>query len=516
VTTTSTGSTGTAEYQEPTYGNWQKPRSPGVYGQGMLGTGVLLGGIVVSVLTGLLAGFAWAAVVMAFVVLGLVPFTVRIGGRSAAQYVLARSAWWWGTRSRRHVYRSGALSAIPAGRHQLPGLLAQSVAHEFVDGHDRRFALVEHPGSGLWTILIHCQPEGVDLVDPEVLDHRLAGWAGFLSAVGRLDSIAAAQQVVEIVPDPGSRLHAEVQRLTADDAPEMAADDLAERAALLPRGQAMLSSRTSLSWSTPRSAARRAKRDRPQAMAEFVAGLLPGILSSLSGSGAGVVTPMAVAEVAEELAMAYDPACASDIEQARVAGVPTGIDWADAGPVGMVEQWDQLQHDSATSVTWSMMRPPLGAVWRSSMAPLFAPDAEITRKRIALTYRPFSPDRARTRVRRDMRSALFKMGQAGVADVSDKLDVDAQRRTEEALAKGASLASFSLHVTATVQHSASNGHGGGDLEQAVANIESVAKGIDVRLRRCYGHQSAAFSAALGVGVVLPRIVRVPQGIRDNL
>lgn len=282
---------------------------------------------------------------------------------------------------------------------------------------------------------------------------------------------------------------------------------------MLPRGQAMLVSRTSLSWSTPRSVSRRAKQDRPQAMAEFVAGLLPGILSSLSSSGAGVVTPMAAGEIAEELAMAYDPACASDVEQARVAGKPTGITWSDCGPVGMVKGWDRLRHDSGTSVTWAIMRPPLGAVWRSSLAPLFAPDREITRKRICLTYRPFTPEKARTRVRRDMRSALFKMGQSGVVDVSDKLDVDAQRATEEALAKGASLSAFSMHVTATIQTS---GDGVGDVEQAVVNVESVSKGIDVRLRRCYGHQSAAFSAALGVGVVLPKFVRVPQGIRDNL
>jgi hypothetical protein len=512
----SSATTRPSEYREPTYGNWQKPRSPGVYGQGLLGTGVLLAGIVVAVLTGLLAGFGWAAAVMAVVMLVLVPFTVRVGGRSAAQYVLARSSWWWGARARRHVYRSGVLSAVPQGRHQLPGLLAQTSAYEFVDGHDRRFALLEHPGSGLWTVLIHCQPEGVDLVDPDVLDHRVAGWANFLSAVGRLDSIIAAQQVVEVVPDPGSRLHAEVARLTDPAAPEAAAVDLAERADLLPRGQAMLSSRTSLSWSTPRSVARRSGRDRPQAMAEFVAGLLPGILSSLANSGAGVTTPMTVSEVAEELAMAYDPACADDVEQARVAGTTRGIGWDDCGPVAQVERWDQLQHDSATSVTWAMARPPLGAVWRSSLAPLFAPDPEITRKRICLTYRPFTPEKARTRVRRDMRSALFKMGQSGVTDVSDKLDVDAHRHTEEALAKGAALSSFSLHVTATVQHSGGDVREPGDLEQAVANVESVTKGIDLRLRRCYGHQSAAFSACLGVGVILPKYVRVPQAIRDNL
>lgn len=108
-------------YTEPTYGNWQRPRSPGVYGQGLLGTGVLLVGIVVAVLTGLLAGFAAGAVVMGVVLLVLVPFTVRVGGRSAAQYVLARTSWWAGARSRRAVYRSGALSAIPQGRHQCRG-----------------------------------------------------------------------------------------------------------------------------------------------------------------------------------------------------------------------------------------------------------------------------------------------------------------------------------------------------------------------------------------------------------
>jgi hypothetical protein len=499
----------TTRYEEPTYGSWQKPRSPGFYGQGLLGSCLLLVGVVVSVLTGMVAGFGWAAAVMLAVLLVLVPLTVKVGGRSAGQYVLARATWRAGAWRRRTVYRSGALSVVPEGRHRLPGLLSQTSAHGFVDGHDREFALLEHPGTGLWTIVIHCQPEGVDLVDGPVLDQRVAGWAGFLSAVGRLEGVEAVQQVVELVPDPGSRLDAEVDRITDPDAPAECSAELAERARRLPRGQRLLTSRTSISWATPRSVARRARAERPQAMAEFVAGFLPGILASLAGSGAGAVTPMAAGELADELAMAYDPASATDIELARVAGQPPVNTWADCGPVGVVEGWDKLVHDSGTSVTWAMSRPPLGVVWRSSLAPLFAADREITRKRVCLTYRPLPADQARTRVRRDMRSALFKIGQAGVSDVADQLDVAAQRSAEEALAKGATLVSFCLHVTATVTP-------GADLEQAVANIESTGRGVDVRLRRCYGHQSAAFSAGLGVGVVLPKVVRVPQGIRDSL
>jgi hypothetical protein len=56
----------------------------------------------------------------------------------------------------------------------------------------------------------------------------------------------------------------------------------------------------------------------------------------------------------------------------------------------------------------------------------------------------------------------------------------------------------------------------GRLAQAAAVVEQLGPACQLRLRRCYFAQSAAFAAALGVGVVLPHHVLVPEAVRDNL
>jgi hypothetical protein len=66
-----------------------------------------------------------------------------------------------------------------------------------------------------------------------------------------------------------------------------------------------------------------------------------------------------------------------------------------------------------------------------------------------------------------------------------------------------------LLVTATVDDRAK-------LAAAAEVVDQLGGASRLRLRPCYGSQAAAFTAALGVGVVLPRHVLVPAGLRDNL
>ena len=77
----------------------------------------------------------------------------------------------------------------------------------------------------------------------------------------------------------------------------------------------------------------------------------------------------------------------------------------------------------------------------------------------------------------------------------------------------AGLTRFSMLVTATVL----DPHGDpANLAQAAEVIDQLGPACQLRLRRCYFGQAAAFTAALGVGVVLPAHVAVPQVVRDHL
>ena len=76
-------------------------------------------------------------------------------------------------------------------------------------------------------------------------------------------------------------------------------------------------------------------------------------------------------------------------------------------------------------------------------------------------------------------------------------------------AAGAGLTRFSLLVTATVTDPALLPH--------VADLVDQAGGASrLKLRRVYAGQSAAFAAALGIGLVLHRHVQVPAAVRQFL
>ena len=496
-------------YREPTYSHWLRPRSPGIFGQGLIGSVLLIGGIIACITLTAFAGLLVGAVA-AGVLLGVfAPVLVRVGDRTGGQVLLARLAWARGVRRRQHLYRSGALGLIPGGTHRLPGLLAAVEGYEFTTAGGQSFAVLHNKAAGTWTAQIRCAPEGSDLVDEEVLDQRVAGWAKFQSDAARTEGLDSVAQVVETVPDQGMRLRAEVTRLLHPDAPGPAREALTEAAELMPQGQAVLLSRCAVSWRTTPAAARRKGEARAVAMAELIASYLPGLCASLAAAGAGLCRPMGLAELAEETRMAYDPAAAAAIERARVEHTPAGVSWEDCGPAGAVESFTAYRHDSARSVTWAMTAPPQGQVFRSALVDLLRADPAVRRKRVTIVYRPHRPREAREIAKRDIRTAIFHASKTAHGDAHDDLELQAARGTQEELAQGAALTRFCMYVTATVAD-------GDDLEQAAGNVEQAAGACDVVLRRCYAHQSAAFAAGLGLGVVLPHHVRVPAFVRENV
>ena len=76
-------------------------------------------------------------------------------------------------------------------------------------------------------------------------------------------------------------------------------------------------------------------------------------------------------------------------------------------------------------------------------------------------------------------------------------------------ASGAGLVQFGMLVTATVSDRAK----APDARAAIDNLGAIAR---VRLRPVYGSQDSAFAAALPVGLVLPKHIRVPAELREKL
>ncbi|CAB4896578.1 MAG: hypothetical protein F2825_00265 [Actinobacteria bacterium] len=524
-----------------TYGNWRRPTSPGLPRLGLLGTAAALSSLVLVMFVQISAGLLPAAVVATLCVAGVAPLAWRNrAGRNGWQVLLAKAAWRLGRRRRQHLYRSALVSPIAFGATRLPGLLASTRLLRAVTAHGEQFALIALPSTRHYAVLIRCDPEGSQLVDVETVDEWVASWGGWLASLGHEASLEACTVTIETAPDPGSRLAAEVDSLLTADAPALSRAVLTEAAASYPRGSAAVTAYVTLTFTARTRAHREAEgllgatygktkgrsknvagtaasvRVRSeQEMAAQIGRRLPLLLHQLRTAGAGTGRAMTAAEVIQTVRVAYDPGCAPLLDRASAAQDqqhgPAGlVDWASAGPAGQVEAWDHLRHDSGASITWQMVDPPHGAVTCRVLEQLLEAHDSLARKRVTLIYRPHDPASAAQVADADVRTAIGRAtARPGESRAAETLALTAARQAAAEQAAGAGLVRFSLLVTATVTDPA-------QLGQAGELIDQLGPACQLRLRRCYGSQAAAFTAALGVGVVLPHHVAVPDLVRDNL
>ncbi len=156
-----------------------------------------------------------------------------------------------------------------------------------------------------------------------------------------------------------------------------------------------------------------------------------------------------------------------------------------------------------------MTSAPHGTVQSGVLARLLAPHRGITRKRVTLLYRPIDPARAAAIVESDLRAAEFAQTSTAKPSARDSVAVRAAAATASEEAAGAGLVNFGLLLTASVLDPA----GLPEARVAVANLAATAR---LRLRPVYGSQDSAFAAALPLGLVLPRHLKVPVELRERL
>jgi len=425
------------------------------------------------------------------VAVGMAPLMVRVNGRTGAQAMAARVAWWVGRRAGQDLYRSGPLSAVPQGTTRLPGLLAPSVMLAAQDAYGRPFGLIKLPWPHHYTAVLRCTADGAALVDAAQIDVWVANWGGWLAALAHEPGIAGVSVTIETAPDSGQRLRSEVDRLVQPGAPALAAQVLRQAAASYPAGSAQVITRLAITWGPAMVSGR---RDDTSIAAE-IGNRLPGLAEGLARTGAGAAVPMTAEALAEMVRVAYDPACAQDVDAARETG-STGITWAGAGPVAAQEFWGCLRHDSGVSVSWCMEEAPRGTVLSGVLAQLVSPHPQLPRKRVTLIYRPHNPGEAARIVDSDVRDAVFNATKNPRAKARATADLRAAEQAADEEASGAGVVRFSMLVTVTVPAGAQLGA----TEAVVRNLAATAR---IRLRRAYGSQSAAFAAGLGVGVLLP-------------
>jgi hypothetical protein len=494
--------------RERTYGNWRRPRSAGIGQLGLLGTAVLMAGMIMVIIAVATVGLLPALVLLALLAVGLGSLMVRDRhGKTGLQLLTVRVGWWRARSSGSHLYRSGPLGRTGWGTFQLPGLLAQSRLSEARDSYDRPFALLQVPNTGHFTVVFATEPDGASLVDQEQIDVWVARWGEWLASSGDEPGVIAASVTVETAPDTGSRLRREVEARIDPRAPAVAQQVLHEVVARYPLGSATIKAWVALTFND----ATRGRRRASDEFARELATRLPGITQRLHGTGAGSARPVGAQELCELVRTAYDPEAGAVIEDAYAAGSVPRLTWSDVGPAAAESSWGAYRHDGAVSVSWAMSSAPRGEVHGSVLWKLLAPHRDIARKRVTVLYRVVEPGVAARIVEADKRNADFRTNSAQRPSEHVLREQRAAVATAQEEARGAGLVDFGLIVTATVE-----GDGRERLAEAEAAVDNLAATARLTLRRMYGSQDSAFAAGLPLGLVLPRHLKVPQEIRTAL
>lgn len=231
-------------------------------------------------------------------------------------------------------------------------------------------------------------------------------------------------------------------------------------------------------------------------MGAQLAARIPAHTRDLNTAGLSNVRAMTAAEISEYVRAAFHPGAAAEIDEKRANGESAGVAWEDAGPVAAYPGWDYYRHDDGISVTCEMVEPPQGVVESTILEPVLKPSTLIPRKRVTFIYRTHDPAEAPRIADRDRRAAFGRATQrGGEGKAHEEAQLEVARKTARDQQHGAGLTRVAVLATATVTNVE-------DFSTAGDTLMQLAQESQLLVRPCYRVQDSAFTAALGVGVVL--------------
>jgi hypothetical protein len=373
------------------------------------------------------------------------------------------------------------------------------------DAYDQPFGVLHYRSRNLYTIVLGCEPDGGSLVDPDQIDNWVASWGHWLARLSHEPGLRGASVVVETAPDTGTRLANEILPRITPDAPPAARAVMEEVVGRYPTASSEMHTYLALTYGMP-SGQKRKTEDLIADLGVRIPGLLEGVVSA----GGGPASPLSAERIAEVVRVAYDPAVAGDVLEARAVHGGTGLDWDDAGPSASVEKVNAYQHDSAVSRTWMLTLAPRGSVRAQVLRGLLEDAPGTRRKRVALLYRPIDPATSARIVEADRRAAQFMAtSRRGLVQARAANEVRAAEQSAVEEATGAGLVEFSLMVTVTVDSDA-------ELEDANVMVRNLLAGARLLMRPADRMQAAAFSCTLPVGILPWEHTLVPRELKEAL
>lgn len=484
--------TGTAEAVVRTYGGWRQARGWGLWGLTQGQTLVVLGAILAPIMLFVMSGRA-ALLSLPIAAAAAAAAAVKVDGVPVIHLMQRRFRFWDAKRKGYTRYQASVLVAHPDAW-RLPGALASTQLLTVEDVTGRPYGLVWDQRTGELTAMLRCSSMSMALVDPSTSDGWVARWHAWLARLGHEPTVTMVAVTIDSAPEPGSRLEASVRSAMVPDAPADAIALLEELIAKSPSAAADVETRVSITFQPdagPRKFTTQVER------AAEVSRLLRGLESSLAGCGVAVKRRASASEIAGLVRVAHDPSARGPVTAALSNGQTGLLEWADAGPIGAVEEWGLYRHDSGVSTSLVWREPPRGVVPAAVLEPLLTPQAFATR--VTLLYRPLPASTVASHVDDEVNAATFrdalrrKQGRDPTA--RDQADYDRAVQAAREEAAGAGIVRCDLYATVTVPQSDTS-----SLDEAVATIASAAEASRVRLRPLDGAQQCGFQTTLGIGV----------------
>ncbi|VTR76037.1 SCO6880 family protein [Cellulomonas hominis] len=492
-----------------TYGNIMSEGRRGLLGLPM---GVTIGAVpVIATAMLMLTRQAWLPA-LALVLVGSVAVSLMVIGKRQGRTVYER----WALRRAHNAsvragastYVAGPAGKVPEGSFRLPGLLAASTLIEHDDGYGNRFGVIRLPKAAHYTVVFEAFPDGDGLVDQERVDSMVEHWAAWLAHLGIEEAVVGASVTLETSIDPGVRL-ARMVNTNLDPSGSPFAKAVAEQLVSdLKTGSPMVSCRIAITFSGKGHDG--AGDLGADSMVEDLANRLPGLLSTLKGTGAGgSVRACTAQDIVDFTRVAYDPTVATAVEEARGTPEGTGLTWAEAGPSIADAELDAYFHDRAVSRTWQMWQPPSGIFYSNVLTPLLEPIGGVIRKRVTMLYRPVPASKAADVIESELDNADFAGTEKRRRSARQQQRSRYAEKAAQEEAAGAGLLRFGLLVTVSCASRA-------DLPRADKVVGGKANRARLRVREALGNQAVAFQAALPLGVVLPEHSMMPTALREFL
>ncbi|HAN71359.1 MAG TPA: hypothetical protein DCQ36_07185 [Actinobacteria bacterium] len=371
----------------------------------------------------------------------------------------------------------------------LPGRAAAITVHE-LDGAGYLY----HPHAGTLTGIIEVTSPEFLLRDPADRNARVNGWGRVLAAATRTGVVRQVQLLERSIPDDGSALAAYTDtHLTTEPVQLTLADTYRDLTGHLRGGADRHQS--FLAITIDRSAA----TSRVKAAGGQITGLIATwrqeytlLARLLPAAGLDVIDELSPRRIAEVIRTGYDPSTALHL-------CGDGIDPASAGPSGGREEWDHLRTDGSFHAVlwvaeWPTSHVPADVLWPI----VFPPGVQRT---LSLFYKPYTRTQSESAIRAKhseiIQSSWLKDKLGRVETLADGKELDDVLVREGELLAGHGEVGLLGMVTVSARSL-------DDLDAAITTVHAAATQAGLDLRRVYGQQLQAFTAAalpLGIPVV---------------